>query len=82
MPLVFRMVALPHPMGALEAILEDSAWRTLYATPNCWKNPAFGPTMGRSSQSGLFYRYCRPGIDPMPHRDGYYEATPRPNRRD
>ena len=78
MPRVRHLVALPRPMGALETVWGDSAWRTQQTTPDCWKDPAFGPLMGRSSRTGLFHRHCRLRVAAVSHRDGYHEATPRP----
>ena len=38
--------------------------------------------MGRSSRSSQLHRYCGSGITALPHRHGYYAATPCPHRCD
>ena len=80
LPRVFRLVALPRPMGALEAVRGNCPRRTRQTTPDRWKNSASEPPMGRGSRTGMLHSDSRPGIATMFHRHGHYETAPRPHR--
>ena len=82
MPRIFCLVALPYPMGALEAVWGDSAQHSRKTAANCWQNPASGSTVGWSTRSSLFH--CDRGlrVTALSDRNGHYAASKGQDWRD
>ena len=80
---ILGVVAIPHPMGSLEALRGGRPWRAWQTAPNCGKNPAPKPTMRRSQRESKFYRNHRsriPPPSPRADRNGHHAASMSPYR--
>ena len=77
---ILGVVAIPHPMGSLEAFRGGRPRRTWKTAPNRRENPAPEPTMGRSQRESELHRDHRSRIAPRADRNEHYAASTSPYR--
>ena len=74
------MVAIPRPMGSLEAFRRSRARRARETSANRGKNTALGPAMGQSMRMRMLHCDYWAGITALTDWDGHHAAAPRTHR--
>ena len=69
---ILGVVAIPHPMGSLEAFRRSRSRKT---AANRGENAAFGPAMGRSTQASVLHCDYWARINALPDWDGHHVAA-------
>ena len=74
------VVAIPRPMGSLEAFRGSRARRSRETSANRGENAAFRHAMGQSTRARMLYCDYWAGINALPDWDGHHVAAPRTHR--
>ena len=77
---ILSVVAIPRPMGSLEAFRRGRPWRAWQAAPNSRETPASEPTTGRNQRESEFYCNHRSRVAPCADRNGNRVASMRLHR--